>query len=299
MAYILQVQDKKWQASAADAHQLHSVIHPWQDPADRPDPQAFFLPAAHAQPVKAGGWTGAVSAGSSVNCATVTLCAHGCGTHAEGLGHATIAPHHLWEHIPVPCGPLACSVLTPQLASVASLSEAQREGLTAAAEPEDQVVTAEALQAAASAASYADVGVLDGWNQAVVVRAAPASDGPRVWSGHNPPYFTPAATGWLREVGIRVLATDLPSMDKESDGGVLGAHRAFWGLPPASAGRDETEAAAHRLEAEGRLVVEMCTPPSAQVQPDGPACLLLGVAPLAMDAAPAAAQLCAVQQVLS
>ena len=35
----------------------------------------------------------------------------------------------------------------------------------------------------------------------------------------------------IREKGIEHLLIDLPSIDKEKDGGKLAAHKAFWNLP--------------------------------------------------------------------
>tara|TARA_B110001454_G_C12711368_1_gene430862 strand:+ start:1150 stop:1899 length:750 start_codon:yes stop_codon:yes gene_type:complete len=44
----------------------------------------------------------------------------------------------------------------------------------------------------------------------------------------NPPYLLEEAAIYLREKGIKHLLIDLPSLDKEKDGGVLLAHNAFW-----------------------------------------------------------------------
>ena len=44
----------------------------------------------------------------------------------------------------------------------------------------------------------------------------------------NPPYLLEEAAVYLREKGIKHLLVDLPSVDKEKDGGALLAHNAFW-----------------------------------------------------------------------
>ncbi|HQZ42852.1 MAG TPA: cyclase family protein, partial [Flavobacteriales bacterium] len=36
---------------------------------------------------------------------------------------------------------------------------------------------------------------------------------------------------WLRSIGVKHLLLDLPSVDREEDGGKLEAHHAFWGHP--------------------------------------------------------------------
>ena len=53
----------------------------------------------------------------------------------------------------------------------------------------------------------------------------------RDYSGTNPPYFSTESIHWLNACGIKHIITDLPSIDREEDGGALAGHRAFWGYP--------------------------------------------------------------------
>ncbi|MDP5091852.1 MAG: cyclase family protein, partial [Polaribacter sp.] len=66
---------------------------------------------------------------------------------------------------------------------------------------------------------------------AVIIRTLPnlRSDkkGMR-YSNTNPPYLLEETAIYLREKGIKHLLVDLPSVDKEKDGGELLAHNAFW-----------------------------------------------------------------------
>ena len=66
---------------------------------------------------------------------------------------------------------------------------------------------------------------------AVVIRTLPnlRSDkkGMR-YSNTNPPYLLEETAIYLRQKGIKHLLVDLPSVDKEKDGGELLAHNAFW-----------------------------------------------------------------------
>ena len=48
------------------------------------------------------------------------------------------------------------------------------------------------------------------------------------WSNTNWPYVEEEVMVRFRESGIKHLLIDLPSVDKEKDGGELKAHRAFW-----------------------------------------------------------------------
>jgi hypothetical protein len=71
--------------SAGSWHDISIAVQPYA-PADG-QVEAFRIAAAHAEPVRAGSWVGSVDGGSSVNCATVSLCPHGNGTHTECVGH--------------------------------------------------------------------------------------------------------------------------------------------------------------------------------------------------------------------
>ena len=51
------------------------------------------------------------------------------------------------------------------------------------------------------------------------------------YSGSNPPYIHHEAIAYLVECGIKHLLIDLPSVDREEDGGKLLAHKAFWQYP--------------------------------------------------------------------
>jgi len=124
----------------------------------------------------------------------------------------------------------------------------------------DQVVTAAQLQPL----------LLVPPPEALIVRTGVSADPPRDFSGTNPPYFTPEAMELLVQHGIVHLLTDLPSLDREDDGGALRAHRAFWQYPYAT-----------RLEA---TVTELLAfPPTL---PDGEYLLELHILNLHSDASP-------------
>ena len=66
--------------------------------------------------------------------------------------------------------------------------------------------------------------------QAIVIRTLPnlGDKKSRHYSDTNPPYLTEAAAKYLVKKGVEHLLIDLPSVDKERDGGELLAHKAFW-----------------------------------------------------------------------
>lgn len=65
---------------------------------------------------------------------------------------------------------------------------------------------------------------------AIVVRTLPNTEKKksRRYSHTNPPYFLEEAMQYLKEKKVAHLLVDLPSVDKEADGGLLKAHNAFW-----------------------------------------------------------------------
>ena len=68
--------------------------------------------------------------------------------------------------------------------------------------------------------------------EALIIRTLPQHDNSaRDWSGSDPCYLQSSACAWLRGIGVKHLLLDLPSVDREEDGGVLAAHHAFWDFP--------------------------------------------------------------------
>ena len=51
------------------------------------------------------------------------------------------------------------------------------------------------------------------------------------YSNSNPPYLLKEAAKYISEINIKHLLIDLPSIDREEDGGKLSAHKLFWGFP--------------------------------------------------------------------
>ncbi len=66
--------------------------------------------------------------------------------------------------------------------------------------------------------------------EAIIIRTLPNTNDKlkRNYSKSNPPYLLEEAVQLLKEKGIVHLLIDLPSIDKEKDGGKMLAHNAFW-----------------------------------------------------------------------
>ena len=191
-----------------------------------PAPSAFHLPPASAFPVCA------VDGGAGVNCDTLTLNAHANGTHTECIGHVLSGGRPtIFTVSPPPLLPaVLLTVQLTQLANVVGEGDAYPPGA-----PDDWVISLSAVVAAFAGVASGTPSAPHLLSTGGLVLRTPGGAGSKLgrsWSGTNPPYPTPAAVGWAVQHGVHHLVLDLPSTDRESDGGEMRSHRAFWGLPP-------------------------------------------------------------------
>jgi kynurenine formamidase len=69
-------------------------------------------------------------------------------------------------------------------------------------------------------------------SEAIIIRTLPNSSDKKSknYSHTNPPYLLEETANYIREIGIKHLLIDLPSVDREEDEGKLLAHKAFWNV---------------------------------------------------------------------
>ena len=69
--------------------------------------------------------------------------------------------------------------------------------------------------------------------EALIIRTEPNNEEKKSknYSNINPPYLLKSAAEYISEINIKHLLIDLPSIDKENDGGALSAHKSFWNFP--------------------------------------------------------------------
>lgn len=166
----------------------------------------FWAPEVAYEPVRMGSFVGSTAEGGLVNFFNVRFNPHGNGTHTECVGHIARERYVLRE-----C--LLHAHFSARLVSV--YPQKTEEG--------DRVVKREQLE---------DL-IRPGEVQALVLRTLP-NDGLKQrahYSGANPPYIHHEAMSYLVDCGIEHFLTDLPSVDREEDGGALLAHKAFWQYP--------------------------------------------------------------------
>jgi len=253
---------RRWRAEASAPVDLAITL---QFPG--PQPRFCAVEPACAKPLRAGGFTGAVTSGASCNCGVYTLSPHCHGTHTECVGHVTDNAAALAGLTPVPPALAVLVSISPESVGRVAVEPVGRHSAT------DPVVTRALL--AGAAARW----VRDPWT-ALVVRTLPNDPGKRYrqYSGPCPaPYFTADAMHWVVERGVTSLVVDLPSLDRAEDGGALTAHRIYWGLPP-----DVLDA--HQARRGRALVTELAYVPERV--PDGLYLLDLHVPAFAADAAP-------------
>lgn len=205
---------------------------------------AWYLDPPRIEPHRQEGFVGQVAQGGSTNFNDIWFNPHSHTTHTECLGHITEAFHSVNNRL-------------EKYFFVAELITVAPEHMG-----EDRVISKKQLAHALG----------EGRPEAVVIRTLPNPQEKRSTShSHaNPPYLLEEAALFLVERGVDHLLIDLPSVDRERDGGALLAHRAFWDL----AGTART----------GATITELIYVPDRVL--DGSYILELQLAPMENDASP-------------
>lgn len=227
------------------------------------EPQAncFWAEPVQSEVIRVGDFVGSVAQGGSTNYQRVHVTPHGNGTHTECYGHISAEPAATLDRC------LRRFLFVARLVSVPP--RPQPNG--------DQVVLlADVLRALDNGPA---AGLLP---PALILRTLPneAAKRRRQYSGTNPPYLEPALAHYAAEHHIEHLLLDLPSVDREEDGGRLLAHHAFWQYPHATR--------------HAATITELIFVPDEVA--DGLYLLNLQVTSLVLDASPSKPVLYALQQ---
>ncbi len=169
------------------------------------NPNAFYIANPKFEPVKVGSFVGSVQEGGACNCENLFLNAHGNGTHTECVGHISK------ERITI-------NQTLKQFFAIAQVISVNPKQI----ENGDWIVTNESI-----AKHYNKTA------NALVIRTLPNSNNKKLsqYSGNNPTYLEPALGAFLADNKVKHLLVDLPSVDREEDGGALATHHAFWQYP--------------------------------------------------------------------
>jgi arylformamidase len=174
--------------------------------ADKDCASAWYVEPMKLEPVTMGDWVGDVNKGGSVNFRTITFNPHGNGTHTECVGHISKEFYTINKT-------LERFLFVAELVTI----------LPSQLENGDFVITRKQLEAALNGTKP----------EAIVIRTLGNSATKLItnYSNTNPPYILKEAIDYLNELGVIHLLIDMPSIDKEVDGGKLEAHHAFWNYP--------------------------------------------------------------------
>jgi kynurenine formamidase len=164
---------------------------------------AYYANPVKMEPFVMGNWVGEVAQGASVNYRNIAFNPHGNGTHTECVGHIDKQIHSINQHFKQ----FHC------VAQLISVEPTQNQS-------GDYLIKPNQLP------------VLEG-TDAVIIRTIPNSTEKRNhnYSGSNPPYLDVETIKKLVSQGCKHLILDLPSVDREEDGGKLLGHKAFWNYP--------------------------------------------------------------------
>lgn len=213
---------------------------------DQKSTSAWYVEPMRLEPVVMGDWVGDVNKGAGVNFRNVSFNPHGNGTHTECVGHISTAFETINQH-------LKRFMFIAELITVLPTETADG----------DYVITRSQIQALLTEA---------GKPEAVIIRtlgngAAKLSTN---YSNTNPPYIAMEAITYMNEIGIQHLLIDMPSVDREQDGGALAAHHEFWQYPANTQFQ--------------KTITEMIYVPNEVL--DGTYLLNLQIAPFENDASP-------------
>jgi kynurenine formamidase len=205
---------------------------------------AWYVKPITIEPVRMGDWVGDVNQGASVNFRNILFNPHGNGTHTECVGHISKENYTINQS-------LKKFFFIAELITV--LPE-EKDG--------DLIITKKQIENCLG----------DKRPEALVIRTLDnhISKINRQYSNSNPPYLHHEAAAFIDQLGIDHLLIDLPSIDKEVDGGALLSHHIFWQYP-------------HATKVE-RTVTEMIYVPNAVY--DGTYLLNLQIASFENDASP-------------
>ncbi|HTA82716.1 MAG TPA: cyclase family protein [Bacteroidia bacterium] len=158
------------------------------------------------EPVHVGNWVGEVKSGAPVNFRNIFFNPHGNGTHTECVGHISKEDYSINQ----------CLKEFFFIAEVISiLPDELPNG--------DKVITDKHIMNCLG----------DKRPEALIVRTIsnPVAKMNIQYSGTNPPYLTNEAMSYIVSLGISHFLIDLPSVDREDDGGKLSCHHIFWNYP--------------------------------------------------------------------
>jgi arylformamidase len=174
--------------------------------------RAWYLEKPEISPVRSNEFLGSIEEGGSVNFRNIFFNPHGHGTHTESCGHITPKVHSV------------NSVLKSFFYRAVLISIHPNQIYNESYKTTDLVITHEQVKQE----------LMGNENiEALIIRTLP-NDTNKIeknYSDTNPPFFEDSVVDLLNNLSVKHFLTDLPSVDRELDGGVLSFHHRFWTVP--------------------------------------------------------------------
>lgn len=262
MIFDFELDGRTYSVNSADATSIAIQLD-----FDGPQPVHFGVAPASRRPLRSGGFIGRTALGGGCNVDMIEIIPHCNGTHTESVGHIVN------EQVPISdllieCW-LAATLISLSPINVAQCTETYRPSFGES----DRVLTkpsiVEALERLPSCRT-----------ESLIIRSLPNDPDKRKRDysiADSQLFFTIEAIRHIREMDIKHLLVDLPSIDRTDDGGLLTNHHMFWNVTENS----------HELNPNShvdRTITEMVFVPDSLK--DGRYLLNLQVAPFCSDAAP-------------
>lgn len=168
--------------------------------------KAWYIPDASFEPIMNDRFVGSVEKGGFVNFRNITFNPHGNGTHTECVGHVAKEIYSV----------LDCFKKYFFSAQLISVTPDEING--------DRIITRNSVEEQLKQVKN---------KEALIIRTLPNSEQKCSvdYSNTNPTYFDTEAMELIVDLGIQHLLVDLPSVDREEDGGALVCHKLFWDYP--------------------------------------------------------------------
>jgi arylformamidase len=207
--------------------------------------KAWYIPDVRIEPVMNERFMGSVEKGGFVNFRNITFNPHGNGTHTECVGHVAKQVYSV----------LDCFENYFFSAQLISVTPEKTNG--------DNIITKACLLPFAEKIKG---------KEALIIRTLPNTEQKLNidYSNTNPTYFSLDAMQLIVDLNITHLLVDVPSVDREEDGGALAAHKLFWDYP--------------NIPFSKKTITELIFVPNQVV--DGEYLLNLQLAPFVNDATP-------------
>lgn len=175
--------------------------------------KAWYVDPIKITPVVTDRFNGSVAKGGNVNFRNIFFNPHGNTTHTECVGHITKDIYSVNQALKKFTFIAQLITIEPEI-HTGPEEEFRKLG--------DRIITTDQIRERVSFPC-----------EALIIRTTPNTDAKlnMQWDGTNWPFMDKKAMELLAQKKVKHLLLDLPSVDREMDGGKMLAHKAFWQHP--------------------------------------------------------------------